>query len=297
MSTDPTRTKRIRDQFEASLRSGFDQVSRLASVGIRDNNALGLQIDAPSSHRFNFPSNKEKADAFYTWLQQALDEEVLDTYNGETFIRQGAEKGIVHADDMLKRGGIDPGDTDIATTLNMPVHRQKLEQIYTRAFEDLKDITDETADILRDTMAKGLAEGKGPDAIASDIVSETDKINNTRATVMARTEVVRAHSEATLNRYEQIGGNMNVTVKAEFSTAEDLRVCPICQQLEGKTYSITEMRNATFKPDGFSNRAVNEFPVQPPVHPQCRCVVLPVSTGVTGLEVIEQYNSHHTLAV
>jgi SPP1 gp7 family putative phage head morphogenesis protein len=44
----------------------------------------------------------------------------------------------------------------------------------------------------------------------------------------------------------------------ELVTAGDLRVCPMCQGLNGKVYTIKEARGLI------------------PVHPQCRCAWVPV---------------------
>jgi SPP1 gp7 family putative phage head morphogenesis protein len=78
-----------------------------------------------------------------------------------------------------------------------------------------------------------------------------------RGTLMARTEIVRAHAESTLNRFEEFGLR-NVVNMAEWQTAGDHRVCPLCAQLQGRTFTIQEARGML------------------PLHPNCRCTWLPV---------------------
>lgn len=293
---DPTRTKTIRNRFAQHLRARFDAIKAHVHRGIVKNDALGLRdtdrprgltadefdvhVDiedrlTPREGQFDFPRDVDTLEAFDDWLDEVLEEEILFKYEGENFLRQGAGRGITHADKQLRKAGIDVADEPVESILNVPVHRDKLELVFTRTFEELEGITEHAAQQLRRELADGLSQGLGPDEIARRINGNIDDIKRDRATVLARTEVIRSHSEFTLDRYEQIAGDIEVTIVAEFSTAGDDRVCEICQQLEGQTFSISEMRSSSFTPDGFEDRARSQFPVQPPVHPLCRCVILP----------------------
>ena len=84
-----------------------------------------------------------------------------------------------------------------------------------------------------------------------------DAIGVTRARTLARSEMTAAYAEAQLNTYEELGIE-GVEVEAEFATAGDDVVCPECEELEGKIYSIEESRGVI------------------PVHPNCRCAWIPV---------------------
>jgi SPP1 gp7 family putative phage head morphogenesis protein len=76
--------------------------------------------------------------------------------------------------------------------------------------------------------------------------------------MLARTEIISAHAEASLNSYEEAGLE-GVNVKAEVLTAGDDRVCEICADLEdGGPYSMDEARGLI------------------PAHPNCRCVLTPI---------------------
>ena len=50
----------------------------------------------------------------------------------------------------------------------------------------------------------------------------------------------------------------NVIVKAEWMTAGDDRVCPICASLQGQVFSLDEIEPLI------------------PRHPNCRCIALPL---------------------
>jgi hypothetical protein len=73
----------------------------------------------------------------------------------------------------------------------------------------------------------------------------------------------------------------DATVSGEIATADDSRVCPICNSLEGAEFAIDEMRAATFEfdpsadPDAVPSDA-GTYRVKPPIHINCRCAVLPV---------------------
>ena len=74
--------------------------------------------------------------------------------------------------------------------------------------------------------------------------------------MLARTEVIRAHHIATIQEYRNwaIEG---VIVKAEWMTAGDDRVCPKCEALQGKIFTLDEIELLI------------------PLHPNCRCIALP----------------------
>lgn len=275
---DPTRTQRIRRDFEQHLHDRFDDVIQHIEIAFLEVDTLNVNIEdrlRPEPGQFDFPRDPQSIDEFENWLEAVLTVEVLTKYEGDGYIRQAAGRGISHADDELRRIGVEPGESDITTILRQPVHRDKLELMYTRSFGELDGITSATQQQLRRELTDGLAKGHDPETIARNMTDRVEGIKRNRASVLAQTEVIRSHSEFTLDRYEQIAGDIGVTVRAEFTTAGDDRVCAICEALEGETYSITEMRTSTFSPEGFEDRAVNEFPVQPPVHPRCRCSVIP----------------------
>jgi SPP1 gp7 family putative phage head morphogenesis protein len=127
-------------------------------------------------------------------------------------------------------------------------------------------------------LTTGLAEGINPKEMARRLTKELRTIQRTRAEVLARTEVINSYSEATLDRYERAGIE-GATVSGEFATADDDRVCPICEAIEGAEFAADAMRDATFSfesSESEPDRLEGTYPVKPPVHPQCRCAILPV---------------------
>lgn len=240
-----------------------------------------------------FDHNERKRELFDDWLQERIDGDILTTISRREnrFIRAGYERGLQDAEKFLASRDISgPLDAaDLQTAMTLPVHDQAVEDLYARNFSNWKHITDEMTDQIGSELAEGLGAGENPNKIARRITDRVDKIGKTRATTFARTEIINSHATATLNRYDNMGIT-GIRVKAEWSTAGDDRVCPICINLEGKVWTIEEARTETITlteddvagsvPEGRSASSfTGEFPVKPPSHPRCRCALLPEVAG------------------
>lgn len=232
-------------------------------LGLSDNPPrVVLQLSPPG--RFAFPSDVAgKADAFALWLRGALDSELLELVGGSPtgwqnkYVRASYSRGIEHADAALRRLGFDPPPGALASTFNQPIHVSKLQLLFSRNFRELRGITNAVEQSLTRIVTEGLATGQSPLVVARNITKSIKTIGRNRSVVLARTEIIRAHSVATLARYEQTGVE-EVVGFAEFATAGDDRVCQECQALEGRKFTLDEAAGII------------------PVHPQCRCVWLPV---------------------
>ena len=125
-------------------------------------------------------------------------------------------------------------------------------------------VSRELADGIMQKIQLGIATGKDVSGIVRDIGSViTDekafkqagktvfKTAQTRMTLIARTEIIRAHNQGQIKFYDTVG-----VKKFIWQTADDERTCPICQPLDGKTFIVG-------KDPG------------PVAHPLCRCTILP----------------------
>jgi SPP1 gp7 family putative phage head morphogenesis protein len=200
-----------------------------------------------------------------------MDDDVLEAIDTDRnqFVRAGYERGLTHADVEARKIGLDVPDSSVAAVINRPIHRDELELIYTRDYSELEGITQAVSQQSNRMLADGLAAGEGPREIARRLTDRVDAIGKTRATTLARTSVIDTFNSAALKRYEELGAE-GVTVRAEWQTAGDERVCKICQALEGQTWTIEEARSATVSVAGHS-----DIPVTPPAHPRCRCAIIP----------------------
>jgi len=277
---DPTRTLGIRTRFVSQVNRRFRELKRDIRTSIIDNNCFDIRKPLANNSPINpgiydFKRNPEKVTAFIEWLLDQESKGILEVIYkpgarggiqsawSDLYIKSAYEQGIKRALTEMKKvgidisgAGIDPtGVATIQGALRMPVHADALGALYTRVFEDLKtvvalmnnDIRKIVADGLRSGIARGLGEGKSIETVARELVKDIensiDKIGITRARLIARTETIRAHHLANINEYRQFDKDMDVTVKAEYSTANDDKVCEECASLEGKVFTLDEIED------------------------------------------------------
>jgi SPP1 gp7 family putative phage head morphogenesis protein len=230
------------------------------------------RFDPARFKQFDFAKNDRKVSEFIQWLEDQQDlgifgvsrnipmDQAADRMWQNIYIDQGYQKGIQRAIQEAKRAGYEVPweDTPAVQLMNQPYHADAVGLIHTRAYSDLRGITQAMDTQISRVLAEGLAAGISPRELADRISHVVDTVGINRARTLARTEVVRAHHIAMMNEFEraQVSG---VAVKSEWDTANDGRVCPICAALEGRIFRLGEIRDMI------------------PRHPNCRCVALPVT--------------------
>ena len=120
---------------------------------------------------------------------------------------------------------------------------------------------------LRAILAEGMIEGRNPRYIAKMLNERIDGLGLSRAELIARTEVMRAHSEASLDTYD-LFQEEGVELLVEFLYTNDTRVCPKCVSF------------GTAEDGGRRRMTIQEARGVLPLHPNCRCVWLPVPKGL-----------------
>ncbi len=126
----------------------------------------------------------------------------------------------------------------------------------------LGDVSTELASGIKRTITQGVLEGKSIPQVAREIGKVVDdpdafikagktvfKSTQQRATLIARTETLRAHNEGRKVFYREVG-----IKKVKWMTAHDERTCPECAPLDGRVFKIDEAPG-------------------PPRHPGCRCAL------------------------
>lgn len=273
---DPTKTTVVRKRYERDLVRRFQLVKKRIREKIVTQNAFGLVTNAGE---FDFPTKTAKVRAFMSWLDRMVEEGVLERTAGmpmdraasrswqNVYLRSAYQKGLAGAAQSMRRDGVEVSDRWIDEGFYRPIHADAVGLIYTRAYSDLEGITKAMDTKISRVLAEGMASGWGMDRIADSLDEAVDGVGIVRARMLARTETIRAHSEATLNTYEEAGIE-GVEVLSEFTTAGDDKVCKKCESLEGKEYTLEEARGVI------------------PVHPNCRCAWLPVVTDPKGKKLL-----------
>lgn len=135
------------------------------------------------------------------------------------------------------------------------------------------EMTRVTTNKLRSTISAGLEAGEAIEDLEKRILAST-AFSPARAEVIARTETVRAQGIAELEVWDQSG----VVVGKTWYTALDERVCPWCAPMHGKTVTLKQAffkRGDSITADGQTLNLDYETTVSPPLHPNCRCVLIP----------------------
>lgn len=263
---DPTKTTTLRQQFEREAVRRFKSLRRAIVRELVDLDGFGLRTNAG---RFDFPRDADKTGSFMAWLRQQVDAGILEIRPGETvqsaadrnwssvYVRSAYHKGMGHSAAELRRDGVSVAPEWITEAFTRPFHADRVGLIYTRSYDELRGITSEMDRQISRALADGMARGDGARTLSAALLDRVDKIGITRARMMARTETIRAHAEASLNSYQE-AGIMGIDVRAEFQTARDDKVCQICKAIaDGGPYTIDTARGII------------------PAHPNCRCAWVP----------------------
>lgn len=272
---DPTNTTLIRNDYERSLVEWFKALQEQISPRSFNQNVS----DPPEI--FEFEEDSRRIDAFLRWLQKQEQDGVLTIIeeNNNRFIKTSYRRGVEHAEQALQQQGIDLETEEVENLFRLPVHEDTLETLFTRNYRLLEGITTDMDEEISRILTQGFAEGRNPNRMASQINDSIDDIGIQRSRTLARTEVINAHSESTIRRFEQAGVE-DVRIEAEWSHAGDRRVCPICRALQAQgVMTLESVKNGTFEFEPGEEEQpslAGKYPRKPPAHPNCRCALLPV---------------------
>lgn len=248
---DPTRTTTLRGKFVSEINGRFAKVRKSVREYVEGIN------DDYLTETFDFATDSDKIASFNRWLQGQIDSDILGTTGDQwtdQYVFSAYKSGLTQSNTNLKAGGVEV--PDVPEALNLPVHQNSIELLYTRVYTGLEGITKDMSTQMSRILAQGFADGKNPNTIAAEMTKKIDNITRVRARALARTEVINAHANATLNNFEAAGVE-EVEVIPEWLTAGDDKVCAVCQALSTKTYTIEEARGLI------------------PAHPNCRCAWRP----------------------
>lgn len=291
---DPTRTLTLRNTFVRDMNRRFAGLRGVVRRAIINQDVFGLrnspntfQYSVPPKEAFNFPRSADKVEAFMEWFNQQVNKEILEVVEIQQigrpieeawtnkYILDSYKRGVQRARHELVQAGFDvpslANTGGIEISMSTPFHIDRVGLLYTRTFNELKGITTAMDTQISRVLAQGIADGDGPALLARKLTKTisgpvgdlglTDTLGRfipaeRRAVIMARTEIIRAHHQAMVQEYRNWEVEQ-VKVKAEWKTAGDNRVCPICEPLEGEIFTLDEIMNMI------------------PAHPQCRCIALP----------------------
>ena len=294
---DPTRTLTLRNAWVRAMNGRFNKLIAAIRKAIVEEDCFGLMpqvyspaLSTPGREAFNFPRTADKLNGFMKWLNGEIEKGLLETAQYQRigssvepawtnlYIQDSYKRGVLRARTEMRKAGYPVPKTGevfggVDAIMGTPFHIDRVGLLYTRVFSDLKGITTAMDTQISRVLGQGLVDGDNPVLLARKIVATIDGSGagelgirdslgrfipaKRRAATLARTEVVRAHHSANMQEYMNWGVR-GVTVVAEFVTAGDDRVCDICAGYHGNRYTLKEAEHMI------------------PVHPNCRCIVIPV---------------------
>ncbi|HQG06804.1 MAG TPA: phage portal protein [Anaerohalosphaeraceae bacterium] len=122
----------------------------------------------------------------------------------------------------------------------------------------------EMAKTARSKIAAAVTEGIEAGAGAAQVAYKIRQSVNIKeqSEAIARTELIWAHNEAAQKAWE-----LSEVVEAkQWDSSADSRCCELCQSMHGKRVGLSE----TFR------TALGEEVDHPPLHPKCRCAIVPI---------------------
>lgn len=276
---DPTRTTGLRLKFIRDLKRRFKKFSKEIKEAIVDKDVFGLNKPTinVSEFQFAFTRTDEKINAFMDWLKDLEKKSVLEvktilgTRKGiapqwtDKYIELAYKQGLTRARQEMIKAGMDVpaiADYSIDLSFRQPFNLDAIGAIYTRVFSELEGITAQMDLQISRILADGLLQGWGAIKIAKEMSDIVEGMGLSRATTIARTEIIRAHHLANMNEYEQYAVP-GVKVQAEWSSIDDDRRCERCADKE-----IDKNGNMIVY-------SLEEITPLIPLHPNCRCMAVP----------------------
>lgn len=227
------------------------------------------------TNAFKFETSEAKVNTFEQWIISKLTEtmEDKDVYSGQDWwklyieraFKQGADRAF---ESMKKKGKADQRSSDkmsgaknqFFSTFGTEATKERMKLIAGRTFKGMKGLNDMMKTQLTLALIDGLLQGQSPRVIAKALVDKVG-VNKTRALMIARTEIVRAHAEGTIASLKALGVKQ-IGVQVEVAVSGN--ACPICRKYKGKIFDIDKAQGLI------------------PFHPGCRCTVIPHVTDDTS---------------
>lgn len=257
---DPTRTTILRASFEADFKRRFASLTSEIKQLLVEQDVFGLGLTMNS--KWADETNPRKLANFQQWLKDNVNKRLLTRLEEGFWIDPYVEKTYNTAVDKAYRA--------VRVNHRTPEERksaerefkaqfqlkgvEKLKLAQAKTYTDLKGITQAMSNKISTALIEGLSRGMSPDKIAELVNDRVSKIGLTRAKTLVRTEIVRIHSEATLDAFEALGVK-EVGVNVEWATAA--KPCPVCAKLRGAVMTIAQARGLF------------------PRHPNCFCSPVP----------------------
>ncbi len=245
--------RRWEKRFNQILLKGERRFTRTMRRYFRD-----MEREVLSKINQNPPKSQKASFSYSDWLfSDEYWNEKLASEGGEFIKEMYAEMGREVFDDLK----LIVGSGAIAGAFNIS-EATVLAFIDKYKYKFAEGINTTAAETLRGAMKEGIESGLGMEGISQKIQEAFDGMTSFRSMLIARTEAIRASNAGQEEAYKQSG----VVVAKEWLVAHDDRLCDRCAPMNGKILPLDD----TFAEDDYEDIQY------PPLHPNCRCCLIPV---------------------
>jgi len=161
-----------------------------------------------------------------------------------------------------------PRDLDLTTARAASFLREK-------GVKFIGSVNETTRERLRNSLAEGVEKNEGIPEMKKRVEQIYASVVKNKGEQVARTEVIRATNFAVNEAYRQ----SEIVTAKEWLTAYDERVCPFCNEMNGKVVDVSSnyfKQGDKMVVDGQQLEFGYENVAHPPLHPGCRCTLIPV---------------------
>ena len=138
---------------------------------------------------------------------------------------------------------------------------------------EIKTIISTKEEMVRRQLKQGIGSGESRGQLIKRIRSHFD--SRALADRVVRTESIWAHNEGTMQAWMQSG----VVTGKKWDTVIDDRNCPFCEAMNGKVIELEGnyyQKGDSLEVGGQVMNFTYETVQHPPLHPQCRCQLIPI---------------------
>lgn len=252
---DPTKTLLIRNRASKEIDRRFSKIRKF----VRDSIYIGkLVTNEVLERKYEFMRDSEKIAEFNRDLQLIIDKEILDIADGtiqpkdywlNIHVGQGYDRGARKVRLAAERAIPSLVKLPAYSPLANPFHVERAELIYTRVFNDMKGVTDTMRSQMSRVLSEGMLRGDNPKTVAKDMIGRVDSIGITRSKLIARTEIVESHNQASIREADILEKETGVEIKMIWIGADDGRERPTHVARNNNIYTREEISSMIGEPN------------------------------------------------
>ncbi len=235
ISGNPTRTKTIEENWNRDINRRWKEFAKTVIGPLRRENELLTNANDP------FVLSAPQQRTYLAFLEDEIQRLLLGTTEAPNwqarYQLQSYQRGLDDTRNSLLAQGADiiptqierlaaQGITPFTATPSLgtavsgaaPIHRDALEFLFQRSYNDLKGWTDNLANETRQIMFSAVEEGKGIDEVTREMLKRID-VSRSRAKTIARTEVNQAYSRSAIAEVKRASEETGEEIKVRWLTA------------------------------------------------------------------------------